>query len=182
MDFLTLLRDDLREGLSKTSGEYHARHAKWIIAQQTEAGAFGNRRGKPDLYYTAFALRSLSALNELNAEICGRVARWLIAIAREPDSVRLRQPSGAFCDTVQAASWWDSMLLCEEASGKCLDDAERASLKQLTLDRLQAMRREDGGYAKTPIETNGSLYHTFIAASLHARMGLVVPDEEKVRS
>jgi geranylgeranyl transferase type-2 subunit beta len=182
MDFLTLLRDDLREGLAKTPPGYRSRHANWILRQQTSNGGFANRRGMPDLYYSAFALRSLSALNELKPAVASRAAQWLVTIAREPDSVRLRQPSGAFCDTVQAASWWDALLLCEEESQGLLDPAECEQLKTLTFARLANMRRDDGGYAKTTIEAHGSLYHTFIAASLHARMGMVIPDEEKVRA
>ncbi|HLX64394.1 MAG TPA: prenyltransferase/squalene oxidase repeat-containing protein [Planctomycetota bacterium] len=182
MDFLTLLRDDLREGLAKTSADYRARHTRWILSQQTPAGAFANRRGKPDLYYTAFALRSLSALNELKPDAARRAAQWLLKIAREPDAMRLRQPHGAFCDTVHAASWWDSIFLCEEASEKIIDDAEREALKTLTFNRLYTMRRDDAGYAKTNIESHGSLYHTFIAASLHARMGIAFPEPEKARA
>ena len=69
MDFLTLLRDDIREGLAKTSPDFRARHTAWILAQQCPEGGFANRRGKVDLYYTGFALRSLSALNELSASV-----------------------------------------------------------------------------------------------------------------
>ena len=99
MDFLTLLRDDIREGLAKTSPEFRARHTAWIVSQQCPEGGFANRRGKIDLYYTAFALRSLSALNELTPAIATRTSTWLCAIGRDADAVRLRQPHGAFCDT-----------------------------------------------------------------------------------
>jgi len=182
MDFLTLLRDDIRDGLAKTSPEFRARHTAWIISQQCPEGGFANRRGKVDLYYTAFALRSLSALNELTPVISQKAASWLTTIARVPDTVRLRQPHGAFCDTVQATSWWDSLILCEEVSGKLLDESERKQLQSITLDRVHSMRRPDGGYAKTTIETHGSLYHTFIAASLHARTGIPIPDIDSMRS
>src|SRR5438045_9203140 len=108
---------------------YRARHANWILSQQAPNSGFVNRRGIPDLYYSAFALRSLSALNELKPETADRAAQWLLAIAREADAVRLRQPSGAFCDTVQAASWWDALFLCEEAAQNVLDDAKRSALQ-----------------------------------------------------
>lgn len=182
MDFLSLLRDDIREGLAQTSDAFRARHTQWILSQQCSDGGFANRRGKVDLYYTAFALRSLSSLNELTPDRARRAADWLLSIAREPDSVRMRQPHGAFSDTVQSASWWDSMILCEEAAGKMVDDAERVQFSALTFERMYSMRRDDGGYAKTSIETHGSLYHTFIAASLHARLGVAIPDDEKMRA
>ena len=182
MDFLTLLRDDIREGLAKTSPEFRVRHTQWILGQQCPEGGFANRRGKVDLYYTAFALRSLSALNELTPEVAQKATQWLCAIARESDSVRLRQPHGALCDTVQAASWWDSLILCEEVIGAVLQSDERSALQTLTLDRIYSMRRDDGGFAKTSVESHGSLYHTFLAASLHARTGIEIPQIEKVRA
>jgi geranylgeranyl transferase type-2 subunit beta len=183
MDFLTLLRDDIREGLAKTSTEFRARHAHWILAQQTPEGGFANRRGKVDLYYTGFALRSLSALHALSADVAGKASTWLLAIGRAADSVRLRQPHGAFCDTVQAASWWDSIILCEEVSAqKIIEDSERQRLQTLTFERIDSMRRDDGGFAKTAIETHGSLYHTFLTASLHARTGKPIPHEDNMRA
>lgn len=183
MDFLTLLRDDIREGLAKTSPDFRARHTAWILAQQCPEGGFANRRGKVDLYYTGFALRSLSALNELSASVATKAVEWLLAIGHSPDAVRLRQPQGAFCDTVQAASWWDAVILCEEAAArKCMDEAERLRLQSLTFQRIESMRRADGGYAKTNIETHGSLYHTFLAASLHARTGTPLPRSDETRA
>ncbi len=183
MDFLTLLRDDIREGLAKTSAAFRTRHSQWILSQQKAEGGFANRRGKVDLYYTGFALRTLSALNVLTPDVARNASAWLLAIGRDGDSVRLRQPHGAFCDTVQAASWWDSVILCEEAIGTTmLDNAERQRLQALTLERVYSMRREDGGYAKTNVETHGSLYHTFLAASLHARTGITIPHENKMRA
>lgn len=182
MDFLSLLRDSLRDGLAKAPDDYRSRHSRWLQARQNTDGGVANRRGKSDLYYTAFALRSLSALGALTPESARQCGAWLATLAREPDAIRLRQPHGAFCDTVMSASWWDALALCEECGGEIVAGKERAELQTLTLSRLATMRRDDGGFAKTAIESNGSLYHTFIATALHSRLGLVVPDEERVRA
>src|ERR1041384_782815 len=109
MNFLSLVRDSIREGLLFAPEEFRHRHAAWLAARQTQEGGFANRRGRADLYYTAFGLRALSALNELTPEIAENATRFLLAQFNQPDTVRLRQPHGAFSDAVAALSWWDSL-------------------------------------------------------------------------
>ena len=180
MDFLTLLRDDIREGLARTDPEYRRKHTLWLIAQQRPEGGFANRRGRADLYYTTFALRSLSALSALTPEIAELAAGFLLRLARQPDSIRTRQPNGAFCDAVCAASWWDSLRLCEEVLGPRLIGDENTGAMEATAVRLAALRRGDGGWGKTDIDACGSLYHSFLAACAFARMDRPLPEAEKV--
>ena len=180
MDFLALLRDDIRAGLLKTSAEYQKKHARWILSQQVAGGAFANRRGKADLYYTAFALRSLSALQALTPEVAVSAGKFLQAQLAVPDNIRLKQPSGSFCDAVAAASWWDCVALCEEVSTPFLTNAERDEAKRVTHARLAALRRNDGGWAKSEIDGAGSLYHSLIACSIFLRTGGEIPDAASV--
>ena len=180
MDFLTLLRDDIRDGLARTSPEYRQKHAAWLAAQQCPDGGFANRRGKADLYYTTFALRGLSALSALTADIASRAAGFLMQGARQPDATRFRQPNGVFSDAVCSASWWDSMRLCEEVLGPKLSGAEFTDASTATETRLSVLRRADGGWGKTDIDACGSLYHTFLTACAYTRMGRDLPGTEEV--
>jgi geranylgeranyl transferase type-2 subunit beta len=175
MDFLALLRDDIRAGLLHAPDQYRRLHARWMLARQLPGGAFANRRGKPDLYYTAFALRGLSALQALHSETATVAAAYLKSLLAQPESLKLRQPSGAFSDAVAAASWWDSVGLCEENAAPLLSEADRAEALRLTHLRLAALRRDDGGWAKTDMDGAGSLYHSLIACSIHFRTGVGIP-------
>ncbi|HYG76212.1 MAG TPA: prenyltransferase/squalene oxidase repeat-containing protein [Planctomycetota bacterium] len=179
MSFLTLLRDDVRSGLDRTPQEYRDKHAAWIKAQQQPDGGFGNRRSKSDLYYTAFALRSLSALNALTPEIARSAVCFLKALMTQPEALRTRQPSGCFSDAVMAASWWDCLGLCEEVAGPQLEQNESQSARNTTRARLSALRRSDGGYGKTDVDGCGSLYHTFLAACAYLRMGEELPEPSR---
>lgn len=173
MDFLQLLRDDIKEGLAKTPQAFRERHTRWIQGQEHAGGGFKNRRGNPELYYSTFALRSLSALNALTPEIAARSADFLLRLRKER--------GGAFGDAVSAASWWDAFALCEEVLGPRLSETERIELTRLTHARLGFLQRDDGGWAKTALEGNGSLYHTFLTACAYFRMGGSVPETEKLR-
>lgn len=173
MDFLQLLRDDVRAGLARTPAEYREKHARWIAAQEHPNGGFKNRRGNAELYYTTFSLRSLSALNVLTPEIAKRTADFLLRLRKER--------GGAFGDAVSAGSWWDAFALCEEVLGPQITKPERIELTRLTHARLGFLQRDDGGWAKTALEGNGSLYHTFLTACTYFRMGSEMPDTEKLR-
>lgn len=178
MSFLALLRDSLRASLARAPHDYRDRHAHWLAAQQ-QPGGFANRRGNPDLYYTAFALRGLSVLESLTPEIARAATAYLLAQFRQPDAVRTKQPGGAFSDAAMAGSWWDALALCEEIIGPQLSSDESAAARQSTCARLDAMRRPDGGWAKTDVDAAGSLYHTFLAACTYMRMATDMPESEK---
>jgi geranylgeranyl transferase type-2 subunit beta len=180
MDFLALLRDDIRAGLLQTPPEFRQKHARWILAQQVPGGAFANRRDKADLYYSAFALRSLSALQSLPADVATAAGAYLISQLAQPDTIRLKQPHGAFCDAVAAASWWDSVTLCEEVTGPTLTAEQRDEARAVTHARLNKLRRDDGGWAKTEMDGAGSLYHSLIACSIYLRTGGEIPDAQAV--
>jgi geranylgeranyl transferase type-2 subunit beta len=178
MDFLELLRNALRDGLRGTDAGYRQKHARWLAAQQQADGGFANRRGRADVYYTAFALRGLWALGELTSERASAAAQFLRARASQPPAELTRQPGGAFCDAVTAASWWDAVALCGGAAGT----RDEAPARAVTLARLTELRRPDGGWAKAGGEVHGSLYHTFLAHALYARLAEPVPDDERART
>ncbi|MCY3023959.1 MAG: terpene cyclase/mutase family protein [Planctomycetota bacterium] len=179
MSFLVLLRDGLRAALAQTPLAYREKHARWIMAQQRPEGGFANRRGEPDLYYTAFALRSLSTLGRLDTETAQRAMRFLLDRLEQPEAARVKQPRGALCDAVMATSWWDSLALCEEVLGPQLDAARRADARAATSARLSALRRPDGGWAKTDVDAAGSLYHTFLVVCVYLRTEQEPPQPEQ---
>jgi geranylgeranyl transferase type-2 subunit beta len=181
MSFLALLRDDVRTGLAAVPLAYQEKHARWILARQNPDGAFANRRGNSELYYSTFALRSLSALNALTPGAAVAAPKYLRSLLNESPVARVRQPKGAFSDAVMAASWWDSLALCEETGGAAFSATEKQAAREVTVARLDALRRDDGGWAKTDSDACGSLYHTFLAACAYMRMEVELPKPERAR-
>lgn len=172
MDFLKLLRDEIRGGLRRTPEAYRAKHAAWLHAQQTDGGGFANRRGVGELYYTTFGLRALSCLEALAPESAAKALFFLRA-----ETAKKRH---SFRDAISAVSWWDAVALCAEAGGGELSESERAEAQRRTAESLAALRRSDGGWAKTSIEGNGSLYHSFLACCAFGRAGMPPPEAKGI--
>jgi geranylgeranyl transferase type-2 subunit beta len=182
MLFLTPLRDAFRTGLARADAGYRAKHSRWLTAQQKPDGGFANRRGNADVYYTAFALRGLTALAELTPETARAAGSFLRAQLDQPEDVRVKQPGGAFADAAMASSWWESLALCEEQTGPLLSPAQKASAAATTANRLAALRRADGGWAKTDTDGAGSLYHTLLAVCCWMQTGQSIPDADAARA
>ena len=171
MDFLELHKNDLRRGLGKAAETYARKHAAWLAGRQGEGGGFFNRRGQEELYYTAFGLRGLAILNALTPDIANRAITYLIEEARQGSPWRT---------AIMTTSWWDALALCEEAAGARVADALREESATATCHGLNELRRDDGGWAKTNMEGNGSVYHTFLAACTYGRMDRELPEPERV--
>lgn len=62
--FLDNLDQTLKSGIALLSPEFRTLHASYLRSQQTSNGGFCGRSGDTDLYYTEFAVRALTLLDE----------------------------------------------------------------------------------------------------------------------
>lgn len=174
LDFFRDLRDLLRNGLRRMPASYREKHIRHLMRRQTAGGLFADRRGQADLYYTAFALRALSALDALTPELSGVVLEQLRArrqiFAANPNP----PPTAPFFNAVTAASFWDAVELCREAAKQPPTEELQAAGDE-TEAALHRLRRPDGGWAKTPEEGGGSTYHAFLVFCLYGRLGRPLP-------
>ena len=173
--YLFRLDDRVSRGLSHWDSVRREAHRKFIITQQNEDGGFGGR-GLPveyandepegresDLYYTAFAIRALSALKSFTAEDARRVSLYL-------DTARQHQAT-----VIDVVSWLYSALMVQGASGiNLLVQADSNWPEQLAM-RLEGFRATDGGYAKTHEGALGSTYHSFLVALCYELIGQTLP-------
>src|SRR5215470_3276914 len=89
-NYLQALTTRLSEGLLRLPQEFRDRHAAYLAARQNPDGGFSGREGGSDLYYTGFALRTLTVLQHLEAEACERAASFLrIQVGRTDNVVDL---------------------------------------------------------------------------------------------
>src|SRR5262245_33070121 len=144
----------------KQLGESRDLVASFLRSHTNPDGAFQNRAGASDLYYTVFGLDALIALQE-DVPV-DRTAAFLSGV--DPDAL----------DFVHAA---------------CLARAY-AALRQLpsvsTVDRVLALiegcRSSDGGYATSPGGRDGSAYAAFLALGAYEDVGREMPRPEAVLS
>lgn len=137
---LNELPEDLRE-----------RHISFLSSVQREDGGFAGRDGGSDPYYTGFALRSLAMLGQLHGQLAERAADFL--------RFRLTQRE----TLIDLISLIFSAALLDSAAGIDVFADANEGWRDSVAATLRNLRREDGGFAKTPEGAASSTYHTFLA-------------------
>jgi geranylgeranyl transferase type-2 subunit beta len=166
--YLPRLTARLADGLARLPDEQRRRHAAYLLSAQSAEGAFTDRHGGADLYYTGFALRGLAVLDALTPEVCARAAGYLRAsLARE-------------ASVVDFFSLLYSCLLVQAGGGPDVLADAPPDWPDRVAATLEGFRTADGGYAKGPGGHSGSTYHTFLVALCYELLGRPVPRPEEV--
>lgn len=178
--YLFRLDDRVAKGLSQWDEGRRQRHRQFILSQQNPDGGFGGRgipveyandepeERESDLYYTAFAIRGLSALTLFTADDGRRVATYLDASRHQKSNV------------IDVVSWLYSALMVQAASGiNVLAEADPQWPQHLAAT-LEGFRSSDGGYAKTHEGAIGSTYHSFLVALCYELIGQVLTEPQKL--
>lgn len=123
--------------------------------QFNEAGAASDRAGKPDLYYTIFALAGAQALDvPVPLE---RTREWLLS-----------HGSGDGLDFVHLGA----LARCWAVVGL---DAMPPGLTDELLSKLEGFRKADGGYEGDPRMAHGTAYGAFVALGAYQDLGRTPP-------
>ena len=178
--YLFRLDDRIASGLDRWDQSKRERHRQFIISQQNPDGGFGGR-GLPsenpdeppegresDLYYTAFAIRALTALRCFTAEDAKRTAVFL-------DAARNRHAS-----VIDLVSWLYSALMVQAAAGIDLLAQAESDWPVRLAASLEGFRANDGGYAKTHEGALGSTYHSFLVALCYELIGQPLPAQDRL--
>jgi geranylgeranyl transferase type-2 subunit beta len=146
---------DLNDRLAAAAAEWpeaaSEAFARFTLDHYVDGRGFLGRSGEPDVYYTAFALRTLAVLGwdiePIRAGLLNAVDRLLVRSL--PDQLSVQ-----FIKHMLAAG----------------DDSLNAEI-------LEQLRCENGGYAKTPGGTS-STYATFLIGLAYDLAGQVPPEME----
>ena len=129
---------------------------QFFLRQITEEGGGRDRAGKPDLYYTIFALAGLQALQaEAPVE---RVAGWLRGFG-----------DGSDLDFVHLSA----LARCWAAVGL---EKMPAGLADAVLERIERHRSRDGGYDADPGAEHGNAYGCFVALGAYQDLQRAQPE------
>lgn len=164
MSYLFTLADRLTTGLRGLSEERREGHRRFLLSQQEPDGGFRGREGDSDLYYTGFAVRGLAVLGRFTEEDATRVAPFLRAQAVESLNV------------IDLLSWLYSGLVVQATTGEDLLEPLPPDWAGRALARLEALRRPDGGYAKSAEGAIGSTYHAFLVSLVYEMLGRDLPN------
>lgn len=145
-------------------------HAAWLRTQQSDDGGFAGREGESDPYYTAFALRALWVLGELDAETGAKAASFLRQRLTHRESI------------IDLISLIFAAAICEMAVGEVVIDDDDSGWRQNVGDLLASLRTDDGGFAKTPEGRAGSTYQTFLSVLCYQLIDLAIPEPDRIEA
>jgi len=148
--YLEELTVRLAVGAAELPEAVRIRHADFLKGLQRPDGGFAGREGDSDLYYTSFALRSLSILGQLHGAVAERAATFLRS------RLATREPIMDLLSLVYGAAVLDA-----SAGIDVYSDASPTWKDDITVT-LEELRRDDGGYAKSKEGGVGSTYYSFL--------------------
>jgi geranylgeranyl transferase type-2 subunit beta len=166
--YLERLASRMANGMARLPDELRDRQTAYIASLQGPDGGFPGREGGSDLYYTGFALRSLTALDALTSDISQRAGNFL------------RQSLAQQASVVDFFSFLYACLLIQMRGGPDVLAASSTDWPERVAETMETFRTPDGGYAKSPGSNSGSTYHTFLVGLTYQLLGKGLPDSEKV--
>ncbi len=156
----------LSSGIGSWPEEKIKRHADYFLDLQQEDGGFAGREGESDLYYSAFAIRSLAVLGELHGDSAKQAGDFLT------NQLRRTVP------LVDLLSFLFAGFQLQAASGHDVFANMPTGWQSSVLQMLEQLRRDDGGYAKSTQGNMGSTYQTFLVILAYELLGQSIPRPE----
>ncbi|MBA61629.1 MAG: beta-hydroxylase [Planctomycetaceae bacterium] len=148
--YLQELTIRLATAMGNVPEELRQRHAHWVWSKQNGDGGWAGREGTSDPYYTSFALRTLAVTGELYGDRAESAANFLRSRLNEQETI------------VDLAALIYGASLLENAAGVDVFETAGAPWKDTVSDFFETLRRDDGGYAKSPASSVGSTYNSFL--------------------
>jgi geranylgeranyl transferase type-2 subunit beta len=161
--YLVRLAERLANGLSRMEEPRRDRHRLFIRSCQQSDGGFGGREGDSDLYYTSFAVRSLGMLGGMSTAEATSVGRFLAEFDWQGLGI------------IDLMNWLYTALAVQVFGGGDLLEGEEPDWPQRIAEKLERVRTNDGGYAKSEAGAAGSTYHSFLVALTYELLGMSPP-------
>jgi len=169
-NYLDKLTIRLATGLEGIPPDALQQHADFLLSAQRPDGGFAGREGGSDLYYTGFAVRALAISGRLHGPPAQHVAKFLTASLNRPAAV------------VDLLSLIYAGRLVEEAAGCDVFGTCQTTWPVEVAGMLESMRRDDGGYARTPEGEKSSTYHTFLVLLCYQLIGAPLPSSQPINA
>ena len=161
--YLVRLAERLANGLVRMEEPRRERHRSFILSCQQTDGGFGGREGSSDLYYTSFAVRSLGMLGGMSTDEAKSVGQFLAGFTW-PE-----------LGTIDLMNWLYTALAVQVFGGGDLLENEEPDWPKRIADKLEQVRTDDGGYAKSEEGAAGSTYHSFLVTLTYELLGMAPP-------
>ena len=163
--YLLKLAERLSQGTVRLTSERRERHRAFLSSQRIAGSGFRGREGDADLYYSSFAVRALHLVGGLTKIEATELSHWLQGIP--PWNLNV----------IDLLSWLTVALAAQTAGAvdPLADFGTAAQLGERLAEKLEALRRPDGGYAKATEGAASSTYHSFLVALTYELIGRTLP-------
>ncbi len=168
LTYLEQLTLRLAAGMAELPAALRERQSAYLAASQQPDGGFTGREGGSDLYYTSFGMRSLSMLGNLYGEPAERAAEFLRGRLQGRETV------------VDLLSLVYGAALLEMSAGIDVFRDVPSGWQDALADRLEQLRRPDGGYAKAAEGQASSTYHSFLVLLCRQLIGRPLPEPQRL--
>lgn len=136
--------------ISQLPSEWLEVQRQWIASQQHADGGFAGRDGTTSLYYSSFGARALALVG------CTHRDQWRAL------GDFLRSHKDDVCSPVDLECATTILTLVRLFVDETVLDDVIHELQKTAQALLASLRRDDGGYAKSPQSAAGSTYATFL--------------------
>lgn len=166
--YLQQLTLRLANGVSLLPDSTIAKHAAYFRGMQRPDGGFAGREGESDLYYTGFGLRAMSVLGELYGAPAEQAAKFLSGRLSGKESI------------VDFLSLIYGGNLLQLSAGIDIYSSLPLGWQDRVVETLMKLRRDDGGFSKTPEGNASSTYHTFLVVLCLQLIDRPIPSPERI--
>ncbi len=166
MPYLLQLVTRLAEGAGHLREDERRRWIDETFEFQTPVGGFCGRVREADLYYTAFAVRTVSILDGWTDEAAAAAEGYL------------RESLSGHRSLIDLVSLVFAGYTLEAATGRDPFSAANDEWVDRLLDELERHRCDDGGYGRTTRGAASSTYQTFLNLLCYELLDRPVPQPE----
>lgn len=168
VSYLQRLNERLATLIQKLPETTRNRHADWLRRQQNDDGGFSGREGGSDLYYTAFALRSLAILNALDADTAKKSGEFL------------KQSLLTQASVVDFYSLLYACLIVQVSGNVDVLSDSPPDWPDRVAEALESVRAPDAGFGKKIGDKAGSTYHTFLVSLCYQLLNRPIPQADEL--
>jgi len=161
--YLLQLGFRLAMGIQNFPTQWKAKHIEFIHGFQQADGGYRGREGGSDLYYTAFAVRSLAMLEGFTNHSADKLVGYL------------KSHTESELNIIDLVSWLYSAIMLQLVTGEDLFNNAEQNWQHAIAQSLESVRTDDGGYGKNSESTSGSTYQSFLIALTYELMQIPVP-------
>ena len=170
LPYLLELTVRLADGCGRRPAAWRRRMARAVRAFQQRDHGFRGRDDSSDLYYTAFAVRTLAVLDELDPLTASSTLTFLRHRLAQRESL------------IDLVSLIFAAYTLEAATGEELFGDAEPEWNERLCEELERFRCADGGYARTHAGRAGSIYQTFLQLLCYELLDAPVPDRSAIVS